>query len=139
MAETFATLLSRGIEGLVRLIVVPVTAVIGFLVSSGVMLVVSAALWLGLALALVTHEAAVDDAWRSIGTLPPPVLGLAWLVFLPAMAGLWAWTTDWPLALRLVVIAGLAAWNLLVFIPARARPTEVRVDGTGVGPVGAAR
>lgn len=139
MAETFATLLSRVIEGLVRVIVVPVTGFIGFLVSSGVMLVVSAAVWLGLAVALVPHEAAVDDAWRSIGTLPPPVLGLAWLLFLPAMAGLWVWTTDWPLALRMVVIAGLAGWNLLVFIPARARRTGVRVDGTGVEPAGAER
>ena len=137
MAETFATLLSRVIDGMVNLIVVPVTRGVGFLVSSGVMLVVFAALWLGLALALVTHETAVHDIWRSIGALPPPVLGLAWLVFLPLMAGLWVWTTDWPLVLRLVVIAGLAGWNLLVFIPARARRTGVRVDGTGVEPAGA--
>lgn len=137
MAETFATQPSRVIEGLVRVIVVPVTGVIGFLVSSGVMLVVSAALWLGLAVALVTREAAGDAAWRWIGTLPPPVLGLAWLAFLPAMAGLWVWTTDWPLALRLIVIAGLAVWNLLIFIPARTRGRGVRVDGTGVEPAGA--
>lgn len=103
------------------------------------MFVASAALWLGLAVALFTHEAAVDDAWRSIATLPPPVLGLAWLVFLPGMAGLWVWTTDWPLALRLVVIAGLAAWNLLVFIPASRRRSGVLVDGTGVEPAGAER
>jgi hypothetical protein len=139
MAETFATLLSRIIESMVRGIVVPVTGVIGFLVSSGVMVAVSAALWLSLAVALVAHEAAVDDAWRWIGTLPPPVLGLAWLVFLPTMAGLWVWTTDWPLALRLIVVAGLAVWNLLIFIPTRARRTEVRVDGMGIEPAGAER
>ena len=136
MAETFGTLLSRAINGLVRLTVVPMTGVIAFLVSSGLMLVVSAALWLGLAVALVADEATVDDAWRSIGTLPPPILGLAWLLFLPAMAGLWVWTTDWPLAVRLVVIAGLAGWNLLVFVP-RAPVTRVTAEGTGVEPTAA--
>ena len=129
MGEKFGRLLAGAIEGLVRWILVPVTGVIPFLVSSGILLVVFAALWLGFGVTLVAHASAVNEVWRSIGALPLPILGLAWLLFLPPMAGLWVWTTSWPLAIRLVVIAGLAGWNLLVFIPRRA-PTP----GTGVEP-----
>jgi hypothetical protein len=120
MSEKVGRLLSGAIEGLVRWVIVPVTGVIPFLVSSGILLVVFAALWLGFGASLVADTSAVDEAYRSIGALPLPILGLAWLVFLPPMAGLWVWTTSWPLAIRLVVIAGLAGWNLLVFIPGRA-------------------
>ena len=44
---------SAAIEGLVRWILVPVTGVIPFLVSSGILLVVFAVLWLGFGAALV--------------------------------------------------------------------------------------
>ena len=129
MGEGFGRLLSRAIEGLVRWVLVPVTGVIPFLISSGILLVLFAALWLGFGALLVADTSAVDEAWRSIGGLPLPILGFAWLLFLPPMAGLWVWTTSWPLAIRLILIAGLAGWNLLVFIPRRA-PTP----GTGVEP-----
>jgi hypothetical protein len=32
------------------------------------------------------------------------------------MIGLWVWDTTWPLVVRLVV-AGIAGWNLLIFLP----------------------
>ncbi len=124
MAEKFAKLVSGAVEALVRWVIVPVTGTIPFLVSSGILLVVFAAIWLGFAAGLVTNQAALDDAWRSMSGLPLPILGLAWLLFLPPMAGLWVWATDWPLVVRLVLIAGLAGWNILVFIPRRERPVE---------------
>lgn len=132
MDEKFGRLLAGAIEGLVRWILVPVTGVIPFLVSSGILLVVFAALWLGFGAALVAHASAVDEAWRSIGALPLPILGLAWLLFLPPMAGLWVWTTSWPLAIRLIAIAGLAGWNLLVFIPRRAPKAGTAVEPKAV-------
>jgi hypothetical protein len=132
MAEKFGKLLSGAIEGLVRWIVVPVTGVIPFLVSSGILLAVFAALWLGFGAGLVVNQSAVEEAWRSIGGLPLPILGLAWLLFLPLMAGLWVWTTSWPLAIRLFVIAVLAGWNLLVFIPRRAPKPGTAVEPKAV-------
>jgi hypothetical protein len=38
-------------------------------------------------------------------------------LFLPVMAGLWVWETTWPLVLRVMIIVGLAGWNLLVLLP----------------------
>ncbi len=132
MADTLAKLLSRTIEGLVRWIVVPVTSCIPFLVSSGILFVLFAGLWLGFGAALVAHPQALDEAWRSIGALPLPIVGLAWLLFMPPMAGLWIWTTSWPIAVRLVLIAGLAGWNLLVLKPGR-KPEPVAVESKAVG------
>lgn len=45
------------------------------------------------------------------------VQGLASLLFLPVTLGLWIWETTWPVLLRLVLVAGVAGWNLLVFLP----------------------
>jgi hypothetical protein len=107
-------------------VIVPVAGVIPSLVSSGILLAVFATIWLALGAAFFADQSALDEAWRSLGTLPLPVLGLAWLLFLPPMAGLWVWATSWPDVVRLVLIAGLAAWNLLVFMPRpAARPTTV--------------
>jgi hypothetical protein len=33
------------------------------------------------------------------------------------MIGLWIWETSWPLVVRLVLVIGVAGWNLLVFLP----------------------
>jgi hypothetical protein len=44
-----------------------------------------------------------------------------WVLFLPVMAGLWIWETTWPVLLRLLLVGGLAAWNLLVFLPRAVR------------------
>lgn len=113
MARIFTGALDR----LINWVVLPVTRVIPFLVSSGIMLVAFAALWVAFGAALIASPAALDGAWRTLIGLPLPVQGLAWLLLLPLPAGLWVWSTDWPLAVRLVLIAGIAGWNLLVFVP----------------------
>ena len=41
----------------------------------------------------------------------------AWVLFLPVMAGLWIWETGWPTLVRLLLVVGIAGWNLLVFLP----------------------
>jgi hypothetical protein len=33
------------------------------------------------------------------------------------MIGLWVWETSWPMLLRLALVAGLAGWTLLIFLP----------------------
>ena len=45
------------------------------------------------------------------------ILALVWLLFLPVVVGLWAWETTWPLVLRLIVVAGLAGWSVMLFLP----------------------
>lgn len=115
MARIFTGALDR----LINWVVLPVTRVIPFLVSSGILLVAFAALWVAFGAALVASPAALDDAWRTLVGLPLPIQGLAWLLLLPLPAGLWVWGTDWPLTVRLVLIAAIAGWNLLVFVPRR--------------------
>ena len=44
-----------------------------------------------------------------------------WLLFLPVMIGLWIWETTWPLLVRLVLVIGIAGWNLLIFLPRAAQ------------------
>lgn len=123
MGRLFGAVLGGTIDGLVRHVVVPVTGVIPALVERGMLLAGYAVLWAAVLLGLAADPSAVDAAWRTIGAWPLPVQGLAWLLFLPVMAGLWAWETDWPLALRIVAVLGLAAWNLIVFIP-RGKPVR---------------
>lgn len=105
------------INALVNGLVVPVASLIPVLVESGVLLLVFAALWIGFGGLLLRRRSSLDDAWLRLRALPLPVQGLAWLLFLPVLVGLAVWRTAWPLVTRLAVIAGLAGWNLLVFVP----------------------
>lgn len=97
--------------------VVPLTAAIPFLVSHGILLAVFAGLWALFGYALIRNTASLIEAWTRIRQLPLIGQGLAWLLFLPVLAGLWIWRRGWPAAGRLTLIAGLAAWNLLVLVP----------------------
>lgn len=119
MAMVLGNAIGGGVDRLVRWVVLPVTGVIPLLVRTGLLFLAFAAMWLGLLAALVTDPARLDSAWRSIGSLPLVVQGVVWLLFLPLMAGLWIWATDWPLVVRVVLILGLAGWNLFTFLPRR--------------------
>ncbi len=129
MGNIFTRALEGTIDRLVKWIVLPVTGVIPLLVSTGILLAVFVALWIAFGVALVANPGALDDAWRQIGALPLPAIGLLWLLFMPLMAGLWIWTTAWPLAVRLVLVAALAGWNVLVFLPHRGATVPVS-DGS---------
>lgn len=119
MAEHIGDAIAGTIDRLVRWLVVPVTGIIPTLVSSGLLLVVFGTMWLAIGAGLIANPTTVDDAWRWLGSLPLPFQAFAWLLFLPLTTGLWTWQTDWPLVVRIVVVAGLAGWNLMVFIPRR--------------------
>jgi hypothetical protein len=90
---------------------------IGFLAESGVLFAIFAILWVAFAAALIWSHGSLDAAWQWIRGLPVIVQGIVWLLFLPVMIGLWIWETTWPLILRLLVVVGIAGWNLLVFLP----------------------
>lgn len=119
MAVLFGSAVGGGMDRLVRWVIVPVTSLIPVLVRTGILFVVFAAFWAAFLVALVTNPAALDAAWQAIGALPLVGQAIAWLLFLPLMAGLWTWTTDWPLVVRVVLVAGIAGWNLLTFLPRR--------------------
>jgi hypothetical protein len=106
------------ITAVVNGIVVPITSVIPVLVSSGLLLLAFAVLWVAFGVAVVRRQASLDDAWDRLRGLPIVVQGLAWLLFLPVVLGLAIWRRPWQAATRLFVIAGIAGWNLLVLLPA---------------------
>jgi ABC-type amino acid transport system permease subunit len=97
---------------------------IGALASSGVLFLVFAALWAAFAIALFWSQGSLDAAWQWVRSLPILLQGLVWLLFLPVTFGLWVWETTWPVILRLVVIGGVAFWNLLVFLPRAAQTAK---------------
>ena len=105
------------IDAFVNGIIVPVTSVIPTLVENGVLFAVFALLWIGFAVALVASQGSLDAAWATLRGLPLIVQAVVWLLFLPVTVGLWVWETTWPLVLRLIVVMGLAGWNLLMFLP----------------------
>lgn len=109
--------MDRIISTLVDGIVVPVTAVIPFLASSGILLALFAALWAAFLIALVRDRTLLDRAWLRLRHWPLAVQAVAWLLFLPVVAGMWIWRRGWPAPGRLTLIGALAAWNLLVFLP----------------------
>lgn len=74
-------------------------------------------LWIAFVAALALSPGTLDDLWRSVRELPLAVQGAVWLLFLPLMIGLWVWERAWALPLRLVLILGLAAWNIFLFFP----------------------
>lgn len=80
---------------------------------------VFAILWLGFAAALLFSRASLDTIWHTFRGLPLVAQLVGWLLLLPVMLGLWIWETGWPVVLRLVLVAGLAAWNITVFFPKR--------------------
>ncbi len=105
------------IVALVDIVTAPIVLVIPFLASTGILAATFAALWIGFGVLLVRDPARLDATWSRLRRLPLVVQGLAWLLLLPVLAGLWMWRTRWPIVARLTLIAGLAGWNVLVMLP----------------------
>ena len=74
-------------------------------------------LWLAFAAALIWTQGSLDQTWTWLRSLPLVVQGIVWLLLLPVTAGLWAWETTWPIAIRLLAVGGLAFVNLVLFFP----------------------
>ena len=90
---------------------------IGWLAENGVLFVVFALIWIAIGASLIWSQGSIDQAWQTIRGLPLVVQAVVWLLFLPVMIGLWVWETAWPLVVRLILLVGIAGWNLLVFLP----------------------
>ena len=90
---------------------------VAWLAANGILFVIFAIIWLAFGAALIWSQGSLDQAWQMIRGLPLVVQIVVWVLFLPVMVGLWIWETTWPLVLRVVLIFGVAGWNLLVFLP----------------------
>jgi len=90
---------------------------IGWMAEHGVLFVVFAIVWVAFGAALVASQGSLDQAWQAIRELPLVVQIVVWILFLPVMAGLWVWETTLPFLVRLLLVVGVAGWNLLVFLP----------------------
>ena len=90
---------------------------VGWLAEHGVLFVIFALIWVAFGAGLLLSQGSLDQAWQAIRDLPLVVQVVVWLLFLPVMIGLWVWETTWPLILRLVLVLGIAGWNLLIFLP----------------------
>ena len=90
---------------------------VAWMAENGVLFLVFAVLWVAFVAALIVSQGSLDDVWTAIRELPIVVQIVVWILFLPVVAGLWVWETTWPLIVRLVLVAGLAGWNLLIFLP----------------------
>jgi len=97
---------------------------IGFLADSGVLFAIFGVIWAAFGIGLVWSQGSVDGTWQALRELPLILQAVVWLLFLPVMAGLWIWESTWPVAVRLLLVAGIAGWNLLIFLPRalQARP-----------------
>ena len=90
---------------------------VAWLASSGVLFVLFAVLWAAFAIGIVWSQGSVDQAWQAIRDLPLILQLVVWLLFLPVMIGLWVWESTWPIIVRVVLVVGLAGWNLFMFLP----------------------
>jgi hypothetical protein len=90
---------------------------VAWLAENGVLFAIFAVIWIAFAAGLIFSQGSVDQAWQTIRSLPLIVQTVVWVLFLPVMIGLWVWETSWPLIVRLVLVVGVAGWNLLMFLP----------------------
>ena len=91
------------------------------MVENGVLFGIFAVIWIAFTAGLVWSQGSVDQAWATIRDLPLIIQVVVWLLFLPLMIGLWVWETSWPLLVRLMLVIGIAGWNLLMFLPRAAQ------------------
>lgn len=85
--------------------------------ENGILFAIFAIIWVAFAAGLIFSQGSVDQAWQAIRDLPLIVEIVVWVLFLPVMIGLWVWETTWPLVVRLVLVVGIAGWNLFMFLP----------------------
>jgi hypothetical protein len=90
---------------------------VAWVAESGILFAIFAVIWIAFGAALIFSQGSVDQAWQTIHGLPLIVQLIVWVLFLPPMVGLWVWETTWPLLLRLLLVVGIAGWNLLIFLP----------------------
>jgi hypothetical protein len=104
-------------DGLIETVAGGLGNSVGWMAENGILFAVFLVVWIAFGTALVISQGSLDQAWATVRGLPLVVQAVVWVLFLPVMAGLWIWETSWPLIVRLVLVVGVAGWNLLVFLP----------------------
>ena len=74
-------------------------------------------LWIAFAAAVLYSPGTLDDMWHALRSRHIVVQVVVWLLFLPLALGLFIWEQRWASPLRLLLVAALAAWNILMFFP----------------------
>lgn len=74
-------------------------------------------LWAAFVVALVVSQGSIDAVWEWLRGLPMVAQAVVGLALLPVVAGLWVWETGWPVAVRLIIVGGLAVATLYTFLP----------------------
>lgn len=105
------------ITGFVDGLLVPVINAFIPMITNGVLFVAFAVIWSAFGYAVVTSQGSLDAAWQWIRALPLLIQAVVWLLFLPVVIGLWIWESGWPFIVRVLLVAGLAWWNLAMFLP----------------------
>ena len=90
---------------------------VAWMAENGILFAIFAIIWVAFAAGLIFSQGSVEQAWQTIRDLPLIIQIVVWVLFLPVMIGLWIWETSWPLIVRLVLVIGVAGWNLLMFLP----------------------
>ena len=90
---------------------------VAWMAENGILFAIFAVIWVAFGAGLIFSQGSVDQAWQTIRDLPLIVQIVVWILFLPVMIGLWIWETTWPLIVRLVLVVGVAGWNLFMFLP----------------------
>jgi hypothetical protein len=90
---------------------------VGWMAEHGILFAIFAIIWVAFAASLLVSQGSLDQAWATIRGLPLILQAVVWVLFLPAVIGLWVWETSWPLIVRLLLVAGIAWWNLIMFLP----------------------
>ena len=90
---------------------------VAWMAENGILFAIFAVIWIAFAAGLIFSQGSVDQAWHTIRDLPLVVQIVVWVLFLPVMIGLWVWESSWPLIVRLVLVVGVAGWNLFMFLP----------------------
>ena len=88
-------------------------------------------LWLAFAAALLFNRDLLDSAWQSFRSWSLILQALVALMALPVVVGLWIWETSWSMALRLILVLGLAWATVYTFFP---RKTSSKTDVSAATP-----
>jgi hypothetical protein len=73
-------------------------------------LIAATAGWLAFGWVLATRPVLLDEMWAAVRSLPLAAKPLVWIAFLPWLAGLAAWESNWGTRrVRLIVVLVIAA------------------------------
>ena len=81
------------------------------------------AMWTLVGVLLVVSPDTVERLSSWVADQPEGFELAVWVLLLPVMIGIFVWSTSWALWVRLLVLAGCAAWTTIEFYPNRIAPT----------------